>query len=273
VRVEEELTEEELLALAQAQDQAQVQDEERAQEAQTEEVLPASVRRYSEVAGAVQTLVARRFVNFEALTSLSDEERTALEDLEHVVKGVDGGRFLFAETRLVALNNSLAVLQPALGVAMHGAGIDVLQSSFERVVDDLNALRDHLISLESAEDEHFERIEQRGAAEDDEDDDESDDGDDKPADKPAAKPRKDKKPPSVYDPTAPDEPDAPRPAPTAYDPAAADAPAPPEPPSVYDPAAADVPVPAEPPSIYDPAAPDGPDAPEPPSIYEPEGPA
>jgi hypothetical protein len=221
VRFEDELTEEEKLELARATEQADAQAKEKEEDerADEEEQLPIQVRRYTEVVQAVRELVAGRDVDFETLLDLSDEERAALEELQAVLRGSDGTRFIYAEDRLAGLNRTLAVLQPVLGLAVFGAGVDELRSSFEEVVDDINSLRDKLQSLEDAEDLMFERREKVKEGEEDDDDEDDDDDADQPAEGEAApaegeaapaegeapKPKKKKKAPSEPAPEAPPE--------------------------------------------------------------------
>lgn len=252
MRVEEELTEEELQALAEAQDEAETDEEEQEEEARVAEVLPAALRRYGAAVAAIRQIVAGQAVDLEGLVELSDEEREALETLQEVVKGMDGDRFMLAEDRLQSLNQTLAVLQPALGVATYGTVMDELRDSFDSVIDEINALRDHLEGLDIAEEMQEHRQGEQAT------DAEVDDGD-KPADAGEAEKKdakKKKKPVPAYDPGAPDVPDAPRPPPTAYDPTAPELPPePPPPPSAYDPAAPEpAPGPPAPPSVYEPEA-------------------
>lgn len=197
--IETELEAQELaraIALADVENKAQEEDERAVDE------LPLSVRRYTEVVQAVHALAAGERVDYEKLVSLTDEERAALEELAVVLSGREGMKFLYAEDRLFGLNRSLAVLQPVLGLAMNGAGVDVLQASFAGVVDQINDLRDRLHSLEEAEDLVMDQAAQK--AEDDDDDDDGEDGDDdKPKDAAppaaaAAPKRPDDEP--VYDP-------------------------------------------------------------------------
>lgn len=187
MRLEDELTEAEELELARATETADVEGKEQEEDERAEEVLPLSVRRYTEVVQSVHALVAGHAVDFDRLVDLTQDERTALEDLARLLTGLDGTRFMFAEDRLVALNHTLAVLQPVLGLALHGAGVDALRASFDEVVDEINTIRDHLVSLEGAEDVLFERGQRQDEDEaEDDDDDEGDEGDDSDAGEAAA---------------------------------------------------------------------------------------
>jgi len=189
-RLDEELNEQELLELARATEQADVEREIQEEDERVEEQLPASVRRYASVVQAVRALVEGRSVDFDTLVDLTKEERDALEEMAEVLRGAEGTRFLYAEDRLSALNDTLAVLQPALSVATHGAGVELLRASFVDVVDRINTLRDQLQSLEDAEDldlQRLERVKKAEAGDDDGDDDDAgDEGDDDAEDGEAA---------------------------------------------------------------------------------------
>jgi hypothetical protein len=216
-RVLEELNEEELLALRQAEEQHATDEKQRDEEQRVDETLPISVRRYGAVVGAVVALVDGHTLDLDRLTDLSDDERKALAEFQEVLSGRQGQRFIYAEDRLAGLNHTLAVLQPALSVAF-GPDTAVLRRSFEKVQIEINDLRDRLVSLESAEEEHFVREAQKRVAEagDDDagDDDAGDDdaggddagGDDAVGGAPAANgPEVEAdKPASVYQPDGPD---------------------------------------------------------------------
>ena len=76
------------------------------------EDLPHATRRYNEVVVLMRALLEGRTVEIDQWTGLSHDDRVALEALQAVVAGRRGtGRFLFAEDRLVTLNQVLSLLR------------------------------------------------------------------------------------------------------------------------------------------------------------------
>jgi hypothetical protein len=149
VRVVDGLTEEELARLhreEQAEETAERKDEE---EEEFEEQAPVALRRYGAVVDAVDRLVNHRDLDEAALADLTDGEREALEALAQVIEGKRDGTWYYAEDRLVALNRTLAVLQPVLALASLPEA-RALDASFEQVRDELTALRERLVSREYA---------------------------------------------------------------------------------------------------------------------------
>ena len=168
MRVVDELTEEDRKKL---EDAEFVHETARAAEEEKEEVeeqAPLAVRRYSAVVRTVAELLARRTVDFSALTDLEDEEREALKMLDDVIAGRAHRVYNYAEDRLLALNDTLAMLGPVLSIA-YLPGADALRGSVERVRKELTDLRRHLSGMEAAEEELF-------FGEEDDDDDDGDEG-------------------------------------------------------------------------------------------------
>ena len=181
VRLEEELSEDERQELARASEEVDTQGEkEDEEEERLDENLTASLRRYGEVVGTMQQLIAGHSVELDHLTALSDEERAALEELEQVLRARDrdGVKYIYAERRLERLNHSLAVLQPVLGQVLEGVGVDELSRQFDQVVDELNALRDRLDMLDEAEEPEYRHEKKKDEDDDDDDDDDEDEEDD-----------------------------------------------------------------------------------------------
>jgi hypothetical protein len=180
VRVVDGLTEEELARLhreEQAEETAERKDEE---EEEFEEQAPVALRRYGAVVDAVDRLVNHRDLDETALADLTDGEREALEALAQVIEGKRDGTWYYAEDRLVALNRTLAVLQPVLALASLPEA-RALDASFEQVRDELTALRERLVSREYAEEElyaHELEAKKKKGDDDDDDDDDGEDGDD-----------------------------------------------------------------------------------------------
>jgi len=178
MRVVDQLTEEEQLKLDRAEQANDTGREEMEEAAAAYEEAPATVRRYRSVIGAVRAMMSRRRVDLARLTDLSDEERDALAELREAIEGRRNGNFYFAEDRLEALNEVLAVLQPILSVAMLPEAYE-LRSSFDRVRDEMNALRERLSMLDAVEDEQMRPdAEKKKDDEDDDDDDDDEDGED-----------------------------------------------------------------------------------------------
>lgn len=179
MRVVDGLTEEELARLhreEQAEETAERKDEE---EEEFEEQAPVALRRYGAVVDAVDRLVNHRDLDETALADLTDGEREALEALAQVIEGKRDGTWYYAEDRLVALNRTLAVLQPVLALASLPEA-RALDASFEQVRDELTALRERLVSREYAEEELYahELEAKKKKGDDDDDDDDGEDGDD-----------------------------------------------------------------------------------------------
>ena len=229
MRVVDELTEEELLKLEESERQNETAVKEEEEEEQAVEEAPLAVRRYGAVVRTVRELLAGRSVDFDRLTALSDDEREALEILRDVISGRRNQAFTYAEDRLLALNETLARLAPILAIATLDGAYE-LRESFDKVRNDLTALKRHLSGMEAAEEQlFFGEAEKKSEEEDDDDDDgeEGDGGDDAAGDAAAAagdatgatadgapKPKKKKK----KKPT----PDAAAPAPPTDDPPAGD---------------------------------------------------
>ncbi len=178
MRVVDGLSEEELARLhreEQAEETAERKDEE---EEEFEEQAPVALRRYGAVVDAVDRLIHHRDLDETALADLTDGEREALEALAQVIEGKRDGTWYYAEDRLVALNRTLAVLQPVLSLASLPEA-RALDASFEQVRDELTALRERLVSREYAEEELYgHELEPKKKKGDDDDDDEDDEGDD-----------------------------------------------------------------------------------------------
>lgn len=177
MRVVDELTDEELLKLEEAEreNETAVKEEEEAQQAVEE--APLAVRRYGAVVRTVRELLAGRSVDFDRLTALDEEEREALAILRDVISGRRNAQFTYAEDRLLALNETLARLAPILAIASV-AGASELRDSFDKVRTDLTALKVHLSGLEAAEEQlFFGEAEKKAEEEDDDDDDDGADGD------------------------------------------------------------------------------------------------
>ena len=175
MRVVDELTEEDRKKL---EDAEFVHETARAAEEEKEEVeeqAPLAVRRYSAVVRTVAELLARRTVDFSALTDLEDEEREALKMLDDVIAGRAHRVYNYAEDRLLALNDTLAMLGPVLSIA-YLPGADALRGSVERVRKELTDLRRHLSGMEAAEEELFFGEEEKKKGEEDDDDDDGDEG-------------------------------------------------------------------------------------------------
>ena len=176
MRVVDQLTEEEQLKLDRAEHANDTAHEELEEAAEAYEEAPATVRRYRSVIGAVRAMMSRRRVDLARLTDLSDEERDALAELREAIEGRRNGNFYFAEDRLEALNEVLAVLQPILSVAMLPEAYE-LRSSFDRVRDEMNALRERLSMLDAVEDEQMRPDAEKKKDDEDDDDDDDDDED------------------------------------------------------------------------------------------------
>lgn len=177
MRVVDGLTEEELARLhreEQAEETAERKDEE---EEEFEEQAPVALRRYGAVVDAVDRLIHHRDLDETALADLTDGEREALEALAQVIEGKRDGTWYYAEDRLVALNRTLAVLQPVLSLASLPEA-RALDASFEQVRDELTALRERLVSREYAEEELYGHELEPKKKKGDDDDDDDDEGDD-----------------------------------------------------------------------------------------------
>lgn len=185
MRVVDELTDEELLKLEEAERENETAVKEEEEEQQAVEEAPLAVRRYGAVVRSVRELLAGRSVDFTRLTALDAEEREALEILRDVISGRRNQAFTYAEDRLLALNETLARLAPILSVAtMSGAW--ELRESFDKVRSDLTALKVHLSGMEAAEEQLFFGEAEKKKDEEDDDDDEGDEGDDAAGDEGAA---------------------------------------------------------------------------------------
>jgi hypothetical protein len=175
VRVVDELTDEELLKLEEAERENETAVKEEEEEQQAVEEAPLAVRRYGAVVRTVRELLAGRSVDFDRLTALHEDEREALAILRDVISGRRNAQFTYAEDRLLALNETLARLAPILAIASV-AGASELRDSFDKVRTDLTALKVHLSGLEAAEEQLFFGEAEKKAEEED-DDDEGDEGD------------------------------------------------------------------------------------------------
>ena len=175
MRVVDELTDEELLKLEEAERENETAVKEEEEEQQAVEEAPLAVRRYGAVVRTVRELLAGRSVDFDRLTALHEDEREALAILRDVISGRRNAQFTYAEDRLLALNETLARLAPILAIASV-AGASELRDSFDKVRTDLTALKVHLSGLEAAEEQLFFGEAEKKAEEED-DDDEGDEGD------------------------------------------------------------------------------------------------
>ncbi len=175
MRVVDELTQEELLKLEEAERENETAVKEEEEEEHAIEQAPLAVRRYGAVVRTVRELLAGRSVDFDRLSALDAEEREALEILRDVISGRRNQAFTYAEDRLLALNETLARLAPILAIATM-SGAHELRDSFEKVRTDLTALKVHLSGLEAAEEQLFFGEAEKKAEEED-DDDGDDDGD------------------------------------------------------------------------------------------------
>ncbi|MBK9037529.1 MAG: hypothetical protein IPL61_40840 [Myxococcales bacterium] len=228
MRILDELTDEELLKAEEAERVNETAAREDEEQDEAVEEAPLAVRRYGSVVRTVTDLMHGRDVDLSTLAALSDDEREAMATLREVISGRRNGQFYFAEDRLNALNETLAVLAPVLTIAAL-PGAAELHASFDRIRVDLNELRGQLSMLEAAEDQ---LILGEGRIRDEEEDDDDADGDDADGDdadgaaaaadadadaEPTPK-KKRKKKPAAPAPADEDAPDAPAPASTVYDP-------------------------------------------------------
>ena len=178
MRVVDELTDEELLKLEEAERENETAVKEEEEEQQAVEEAPLAVRRYGAVVRTVRELLAGRSVDFDRLTALDEDEREALAILRDVISGRRNAQFTYAEDRLLALNETLARLAPVLAIASM-AGASELRDSFDKVRTDLTALKVHLSGLEAAEEQlFFGEAEKKAEEEDDDDDGDEGDGSD-----------------------------------------------------------------------------------------------
>src|SRR5438105_1522503 len=114
--------------MAKATDEVDGAAKEQEEEERPDDNLAGSMRRYGEVVHSMQHLVQGYEVDFDSLTTLTAEEREALEELAMVLRArdKDGVKYIYAEQRLSRLNHTLAVLQPVLGQMMEGTGVEGL---------------------------------------------------------------------------------------------------------------------------------------------------
>ena len=135
-----------------------------------EEERPLAEAHYLEMVEALGNIIDGHTVDLDAIADLSSAEREALEYLKLVVSGrTQADTLMYAEDRLEGLNQVLAQLQPVLSV---GGAHQVLRESLHDLVDDFDELREHLRSLEDAQEEVFHVSEEKGEGQDapDEDD-------------------------------------------------------------------------------------------------------
>lgn len=161
---------------------------------------------YREVLGRIHGIFRGDEIDFDELVGLSADEQAALSVLAEAVRGTeleDEGDMIYAEHRLVMLNQALAVLSPTLAIGLAPELAD-LRDSYDQLVDEVTDLRDRLESLGDAQEEMFQQDREAGLAEAPDTDDKPDDDDkdqdkdkEKAKDKASVKPKKDKPKPAA----------------------------------------------------------------------------
>jgi chromosome segregation ATPase len=147
---------------------------------------------YGLIAGLLEQILAGEDIDEEHIAGLTEDERDALDALESSVIGRDrkAQQIIYAEDRLDLLNRALAVLQPTLAVALVPE-LEAMRDKFDDLVVQVSELRDHLESLDSAQEEMFEqdrgKPEEVGAPTDTDDKPDEEDPDRMPGD---GKPRR-----------------------------------------------------------------------------------
>jgi hypothetical protein len=137
--------------------------EEEHADADFEEEVPAQAAGHFEQVMHVLGAVFRgEELDVEAITELSVDEKAAIEALRDVVRGRDSteDQLLYAEERLGLLNQALSVLQPTLAMALTPE-LAALRDEYDAVVEEVVGLREHLESLDSAQEEIFEQDRER----------------------------------------------------------------------------------------------------------------
>ena len=160
---DEQIADPQLEQEPQARDRAEVlekeeREEEHAEADFEEEYSPEAATHFQQMVTLIGGIFRGDDVELEEQTELSADERLALEVLTEVVRGKDqrDERILYAEERLAMLNHALAVLQPTLAMALTPE-LAAARDQYDALVEDVTDLRDQLERLDSAQEEIFEQ--------------------------------------------------------------------------------------------------------------------
>lgn len=158
--------------------------EARVYDEQVAEVRISDREHHDDVLTAMKSILEGRPLDLEEL-HLSEQEQSALAAMRAAFTGKDAryNKFMFAEQRRELLEQALAALQPML--ALDVSREPELRENYDLLVEEITELREHLVSLEDAQDEEIllhhgagkeEESEQDGG---DKGDDDQDDGEPK----------------------------------------------------------------------------------------------
>jgi hypothetical protein len=117
------------------------------------EEVDTSALRFHQLAAFIESLISGKREADQDFGWLSDVEQRALSLLAEAIEGHKAGssRQIFAEDRMVMLEQALAALQPVLAAGFESTEVDV--HVYEQLVVDLTDVRADLASLTDAQEE------------------------------------------------------------------------------------------------------------------------